>query len=126
MNTKQKELKAINEQIVATLLFLGTIIISLSLSIDKREKIINSKGIYSNKNASKLAIINRIIVVFIVILYLKIDKENLDITKEKNNKTNLASLQIIAEFITLFVSILALYITYNSNNESISIENPDI
>lgn len=126
MNTKQKELKAINEQIVATLLFLGTIIISLSLSIDKRKKIINNKGIYSNKNASKLAIGNRIIVVFIVLLYLQIDKENLDITKEKNNKTNLASLQIIAEFITLFVSILALYITYNSNNESISIENPDI
>ena len=31
MNTTEKELKAINEQIVATILFLGTIIVELLL-----------------------------------------------------------------------------------------------
>ena len=81
MNTTEKELKAINEQIVATILFLGTIIVSLSLSIDKRQKILNKKAIYSNEKAQNIAIINRII---------------------------------------------ALYITYNSKTEDISIENPEI
>ena len=126
MNTKQKELKAINEQIVATILFLGTIIISLSLSIDKRQKILNKKMLYTEKSAKQIAITNRIIVVLIIIFYLQIDKENLDIMKEKNNQTNLATLQIVAEVITLLASLLALYITYNSNFESISIENPEI
>ena len=126
MNTTQKELKAINEQIIATILFLGTIIVSLSLSIDRKQKILNKKSIYSNEKARNIAIINRIIVVFIVLIYLQIDKENLDITKEKQNQTNLASLQIIAEIITLIAALLALYITYNSRNEEISIENPEI
>lgn len=126
MNTTEKELKAINEQIVATILFLGTIIVSLSLSIDKRQKILNKKAIYSNKKARNIAIINRIIVVFIVLIYLQIDKENLDITKEKQNQTNLANLQIIAELITLIAALIALYITYNSKTEDISIENPEI
>lgn len=126
MNTTEKELKAINEQIVATILFLGTIIVSLSLSIDKRQKILNKKAIYSNEKARNIAIINRIIVVFIVLIYLQIDKENLDITKEKQNQTNLANLQIIAEIITLIAALIALYITYNSKTEDISIENPEI
>lgn len=126
MNTTEKELKSINEQIVATILFLGTIIVSLSLSIDKRQKILNKKAIYSNEKARNIAIINRIIVVFIVLIYLQIDKENLDITKEKQNQTNLANLQIIAEIITLIAALIALYITYNSKTEDISIENPEI
>ena len=126
MNTTEKELKAINEQIVATILFLGTIIVSLSLSIDRRQKILNKKAIYSNEKAQNIAIINRIIVVFIVLIYLQIDKENLDITKEKQNQTNLANLQIIAELITLIAALIALYITYNSKTEDNSIENPEI
>ena len=126
MNTTEKELKAINEQIIATILFLGTIIVSLSLSIDRRQKILNKKAIYSNEKAQNIAIINRIIVVFIVLIYLQIDKENLDITKEKQNQTNLANLQIIAELITLIAALIALYITYNSKTEDISIENPEI
>lgn len=126
MNTTEKELKAINEQIVATILFLGTIIVSLSLSIDRRQKILNKKAIYSNEKAQNIAVINRIIVVFIVLIYLQIDKENLDITKEKQNQTNLANLQIIAEIITLIAALIALYITYNSKTEDISIENPEI
>lgn len=126
MNTTEKELKSINEQIVATILFLGTIIVSLSLSIDKRQEILNKKAIYSNEKARNIAIINRIIVVFIVLIYLQIDKENLDITKEKQNQTNLANLQIIAEIITLIAALIALYITYNSKTEDISIENPEI
>lgn len=126
MNTTEKELKAINEQIIATILFLGTIIVSLSLSIDRRQKILNKKAIYSNEKAQNIAIINRIIVVFIVLIYLQIDKENLDITKEKQNQTNLANLQIIAEIITLIAALIALYITYNSKTEDISIENPGI
>lgn len=126
MNITEKELKAVNEQIIATILFLGTIIVSLSLSIDRRQKILNKKAIYSNKKAQNIAIINRIIVVFIVLIYLQIDKENLDITKEKQNQTNLANLQIIAEIITLIAALIALYITYNSKTEDISIENPEI
>ena len=126
MNTKQKELKAINEQIIATILFLGTIIVSLSLSIDKRQKVLNQKILYTDEKAKQIAITNIIIVVLIIIFYLQIDKENLDIMKEKNNQTNLATLQIVAEVITLLASLLALYITYNSNFESISIENPEI
>lgn len=126
MNTTEKELKAVNEQIIATILFLGTIIVSLSLSIDRRQKILNKKAIYSNEKAQNIAIINRIIVVFIVLIYLQIDKENLDITKEKQNQTNLANLQIIAELITLIAALIALYITYNSKPEDISIENPEI
>ena len=49
-----------------------------------------------------------------------------NITKEKQNQTNLANLQIIAEIITLIAALIALYITYNSKTEDISIENPEI
>ena len=128
MNTNQEEVKVLNEQLLATTLFIGALFVSLSLTFDTRQKIKGEKRLYNNKNAKYIAIINRIVIVFIVLFYIQIDNENIQIAKEKHKNLRLLNLQKLIEFITLCTALLALYISVNSttDNNIATIENPNV
>lgn len=119
MNNK---LKVTNEQIVATTLFILSLCISLSLSINQKLKLENKDYFYSDKGARTLAIANRIFIILIVLFYLYIDNENLEISG--NNKYQ--KYQCYLEGIYLFAAIVALYITIKSINITTENENPNI
>lgn len=126
MNSNDKEINVINEQLLATFLFICTLIISILLNYDKKEKLKGNKGLFSSNTSKNIAIINRIAVIIIVIFYIYIDKENIDITKEKKQNLKFAYLQLFVEAITIIAALIALYITIKSNNQIIDIENPNV
>lgn len=128
MNTNEEEVKVLNEQLLATTLFIGALLVSLSLTFDTRQKIKGEKRLYNNKSAKYIAIINRIVIVFIVLFYIQIDNENIQIAKEKHKNLRLLNLQKLIEFITLCTALLALYISVNSttDNNIATIENPNV
>lgn len=126
MNQDLKKLKVINEQMFATSLFIGTLIVSLTLSYNEKRNIKNIKPLFSKKQAKKIAVANRIAVVLIVLFYFYIDKENINIAHEKHQDDHLPKLQLVAEVITIVTALLALYITVKSNNEFVEFENPNI
>lgn len=128
MNTNEEEVKVLNEQLLATTLFIGALFVSLSLTFDTRQKIKGEKRLYNNKSAKYIAIINRIVIVFIVLFYIQIDNENIQIAKEKHKNLRLLNLQKLIEFITLCTALLALYISVNSttDNNIATIENPNV
>lgn len=122
----QKKLNVLNEQMLATILFIGSLIISLSITYDSKQKIQRKQRIYTDKSARYTAIFNRIFVIFIVLFYLRIDNENIEINKGSSNN-NLLQLQKLIEIITLCTAIVALYITVKSTPDSIATnENPNI
>lgn len=126
MNNNQIEIKIVNEQMLATILFIGTLIISLSLSYDRKEKLKCNKGIYTEKQVRIISISNRIAVLAIVIFFFYIDKENIILARNQNKDTSLLRLQELIEIITTITAILALYITIKSgNNDFVGIENPN-
>lgn len=128
MNTNEEEVKVLNEQLLATTLFIGALFVSLSLTFDTRQKIKGEKRIYNNKSARYIAIINRTVIVFIVLFYIQIDNENIEIAKEKHKNLRLLNLQKLIELITLCTALLALYISVNSttDNNTATIENPNV
>ena len=122
-----EEIKTINEQMLATLLFIGTLIVSFSLSYDRKEKIKGNKGIYTKNQVRIISIANRIAVLTIVLFFFYIDKENIEIAKIQNKDVKLLYLQELIEIITTITAILALYITIKNNtNDSVGIENPHV
>ena len=119
MNNK---LKTTNEQIVATTLFILSLSISLSLSINQKLKLESKNCFYSDKGARIIAISNRIFVIIIVLFYLYIDNENLEISG--NNKYQ--KYQCYLEILYLIAALAALYITIKSTNIMVETENPNI
>lgn len=119
MNNK---LKVTNEQILATTLFILSLCISLSLSINQKLKLENKNFFYSDKGTRIIAISNRVFVILIVLFYLYIDNENLEISG--NNKYQ--KYQCYLEVIYLIAALIALYITIKSTNITTENENPNI
>ncbi len=58
----KKEIEVLDIQIIATIFFIISLIISTILTYDEKLKLINGKGFFKNKQAQKIALFNRILV----------------------------------------------------------------
>ena len=126
MNTKQEEIKIINEQMLATILFIGTLVVSLLLSYNRKEKLKGKNKIFTEKQVRVISIANRVAVLAIVIFFFYIDNENIEVARLQKKDLKLLYLKELVETITIVTAILALYITVKSNNnEFVGIENPN-
>lgn len=126
MNNNEREIKVVNENMLATIIFIATLIVSLSLSYDKREKLKKNDGLFTKNQARRIAIINRTVVVVIALFYFQIDRETINVSSSKKSNTDLLYLQAFIEFIAVITALVALYITIKSNSETVNIENPNI
>lgn len=126
MNDNEKEIKIVNENMLATIIFIATLVVSLSLSYDKREKLKKNDGLFTKNQAKRIAITNRIVVVILALFYFQIDRETINVSTNKKTNINLLYLQAFIEFVAVITAIVALYITIKSNSETVDIENPNI
>lgn len=126
MNDTEKEIRIVNENMLATIIFIATLVVSLSLSYDRREKLKKNDGLFTKNQARRIAIINRTVVVILALFYFQIDRETINISANKKTNIDLLYLQALIEFIAVITSLVALYITIKSNSETINIENPNI
>lgn len=113
-------------QILLSIFFIFTTIISIILLYNEDLYIKYKKFILDPKNAYIIASINRIVILIILLLFLYanyVDK-NIDILENKDLKAD--NLQIIASILTIISGIIVLYVTieYFSTNINSSLENP--
>ena len=118
--------KNIELQILLSIFFIFTTIISIILLYNEDLYIKYKKFILDPKNAYIIASINRIVILIILLLFLYanyVDK-NIDILENKDLKAD--NLQIIASILTIISGIIVLYVTieYFSTNINSSLENP--
>lgn len=113
-------------QILLSIFFIFTTIISIILLYNEDLYIKYKQFILDPKNAYIIASINRIVILIILLLFLYanyVDK-NIDIIENKDLKAD--NLQIIASILTIISGIIVLYVTieYFSTNINSSLENP--
>ena len=118
--------KNIELQILLSIFFIFTTIISIILLYNEDLYIKYKQFILNPKNAYIIASINRIVILIILLLFLYanyVDK-NIDILENKDLKAD--NLQIIASILTIISGIIVLYVTieYFSTNINSSLENP--
>lgn len=118
--------KNIELQILLSIFFIFTTIISIILLYNEDLYIKYKQFILDPKNAYIIASINRIVILIILLLFLYanyVDK-NIDILENKDLKAD--NLQIIASILTIISGIIVLYVTieYFSTNINSSLENP--
>lgn len=113
-------------QILLSIFFIFTTIVSIILLYNEDLYLKYKKFILDSKNAYIIASINRIVILIILILFLYanyVDK-NIDIIEHKDLKAD--NLQILASILTIISALIVLYVTleyFNSNINS-SLENP--
>ena len=118
MNTTNKEIDNFNLQIIASLLFIISIIISIILTYSEKLEIFNVNMIDKDKR-NKINIGNRLFAIFIVCLFLYSSFVALDIVKDKNGNLNEQYIRIFINLITLGLALLTLYVSVKYQNSDI-------
>ncbi len=120
MNSKEKEVKILDLQIITTLVFIGSLIISIYITYNDKASIQNN--VESNTPQIKfLSIFNRTLVVILTLIYLYISFENRKITEQKRGDLIAASLQVLASEISLISTLIVLYVVLKTYGEEYSI-----
>ena len=122
----EKEIELLNIDITTAVLFIITIIISIYLTYENRQHLLNRKRILNKKDDQYILLFNRLLVFIIVLIILYDNIEGYEIAKEKNKDLKPFKIQIFASILTVITALLILYVVfYNWDNNSLSdIENP--
>ena len=124
-----KEIQILDIQIIATVVFIISLILSIILTYDEKLKLQTDKGLFSNKAARRISLFNRVLVVILalVFVYGNYVTEKIAEARQKENVKYL-KLQLLTGELSLIVALIVLYIVYkNQENEDFSVadtENP--
>lgn len=124
---KKEEIKYVNYQLIGLGLTLITTITAIIITYNQKIDMEGKKKILNSKQALKLTKINRTILLLIAILFLYINYRLYKISKEEGEDLKSYKLQITASSLTTISSIIALYVVFMSNTETLAdVENPTI
>lgn len=124
IDINEEKIKYINLQLIATTGFIIALVVSFTLSVDKRESLRNGNRLYNDKEAQKIALMQTILVFIVALLFLYITYNQYKISKKYNEtdkndlllQSKTAILSIIAALIELYIVIK----NYNQNNLNIA------
>lgn len=125
-----KKIKILNGQMTASTLYIFFLIISISLTYNEELELLNKEPLYTRKQASSIAIFNRLLALGIVLYYLWANKELIKITEANNNDSSGLKTQMMASELSVLAAIIVLYVVakdYDSSTYGVSqITNPEI
>lgn len=128
MGKKEKESLAITIQIIASIVSIGTIIISIILLYNEQLEINEEEPFLDAETAQKLTTFNRVLILIIFIIFLIINYVLYDISKKEGEDLKPYKLQIVASYFSLFAASIALYVVLlqRSGEQVVDVENPII
>ena len=104
----KEEIKIIDSQFIISFGLIFTIIISIIINYDVKQKILNKKRIFNDNQKRYLNLINRIIFILIVIYSLYISYLQYELKKTNNPKPYIH--QVYANTLNLFAGLIFLYV----------------
>ena len=125
----KNEIKLIDYEIIGSLLFIGTLFISVILSYNEKLRLEKKEPLFDNKTQKNILIVNKIVVLGIVIFFLYINYEHYKVALFKNEDTYNYKVQLIPSFLAILAILAALIILYlvlKDNNISDIIDNPEL
>ena len=101
MNTQKQEANLLDLQLIATIVYIGSLIISIFLTYNDKMSVLNLDKIFTEKQNRNLSIFNRLLVVILTCIFLYASYETKQLAKIKGEKLENFNLQIIASEISL-------------------------
>lgn len=128
MNNAEKEITAVDIQIIASIVSIIAIIISIILLYNQKLDLEDKETLFSPKQTQKISEFNRDILLIIAIVFLIVNYQLYFISKEEGEDLQSYQLQIIASYLGVIGALIALYVVRNPSNrgEIADVENPII
>lgn len=127
---KNEEVKSLDYQIIATILYLGSLILSLLITYDQRQELLNKKRLFTNKQSNNYSIFNRYLVVALSLVFVFVNYRDKNIAKKYGKDLKFLDLQIGASQLSTISALIVLYVVLESQGENYNIvtavENPTL
>ena len=124
MNNRQIEL--LNSQFFISFILSITLLMSFLLTYNEKQKLLNKKMIFTTGSSQYVNLLNRILFTLILFYNLYINYEQYQLEKEKKSDLSPFRNQIYATILNILSALIILYViyqTWNTSNETASIEN---
>lgn len=120
MNKNLQDMKnsIIDGQLLNSILSILPLIIGIVIILDQKEKANKKDGFLTNKESQNLALLAKVIFVFIVLHSIELNYESYDLAKETNQNTSSLKLQIGSSYLSLIVSLIGLYVVLTNYSDS--------
>lgn len=122
------EVKLLNYQIIATILYIGSLGISLLITYNDKLLELKHQPIFKRKTYRKLTVFNRTLVLGLTLVYLYVGYKNQNLAKEKKIDINPFNLQAMASELSVIAAVIVLYVVITTESDNYSIiagaENP--
>lgn len=120
MNKNLQEMKnsIIDGQLLNSILSILPLIIGIVIILDQKEKANKKDGFLTNKESQNLALLAKVIFVFIVLHSIELNYESYDLAKETNQNTSSLQLQIGSSYLSLIVALIGLYVVLTNYSDS--------
>lgn len=122
----KNEIKLIDYEIIGSLLFIGTLFISVILSYNEKLRLEKKEPLFDNKTQKNILIVNKIVVLGIVIFFLYINYEHYKVALFKNEDTYNYKVQLIPSFLAILAALIILYLVLKDNNISDIVDNLEL
>lgn len=105
-------------QLINSILSIVGIILGIIIIIDQKEKANNKDGFLNNDESQNIALLTKIIFVFVVIYSLNLNYKSLNLSDITNQDTSSLKLQIGASYLSIIVALIGLYVVTTNYNDS--------
>ncbi len=118
MDTTDREIKLVNEQIIVTFIFVVTLIVSLLILYNKRQKLKYDRPFIDDETNKKIIVLNSIMVFLLLLFLIYSSYEALAIDKIKGEKVKNDYLALAGSVLTAIAGIIILYISFTGDSSS--------
>lgn len=127
MNENEEKVKYVNIQLIATLGFVGALILSFLIGYDKKLSLENKEKLFNEKEAQKVAEFQSTLVVIISLVYLYVNYNQYKISKKYGDadKDELLIQEIVAS-VSVIVAMIGLIITMSHKNTNLTISEIEV
>jgi len=126
---KKDKIKLLSYQLITSFLFIISILISILLTYNQKQELLNEKRILNKKSSKYLNLFNRIFALSIIFAILYINYSEYQINKNKRSNIAPYKHQVYASIFSVISAIIVLYVVienWEDNPNITSIENPII
>lgn len=125
---QNQQLSIIDGQLIGSILYVSSLIISIIMILNQRQRAVGKEGFLTPEESQSLALLNKIFILLLILWFLYLDYKAKDLSLNTNQDTSALELQIQASIISIIPALIGLYVVItnfsNTNLQTAEIENP--
>ena len=127
-SSNKNDVSLVNLNIISSITFIVASLVSLSITVDEKNRLLNKKRYYTNKEALNISFYNRIVILIAVLISLYVGYTNYKNEENDTVAKYKSSILLTTNILTVIGALLILYVSYLNKKEQTlntsDVENP--